>query len=90
MDLSGGPLLQSFAKVYKDMAKEKNPNMDSVSLAKEAITIFDEESDSNKKSTYQQVKNQAEQRKAEKKAKKAKKASTESVTSTSVTSVSSE
>ena len=89
MKLPGGPLLQTFAKTYKDKIKKNNPNMDSVTQAKEAIKLFDADSDSSRKSTYEQSKKNLAERKVAKKAQKAEKLSKESASSvTSVTSVS--
>ena len=79
MDIPGGPQLQVFAKMYKDVIKNKNPDMNSIDQSAEAIKLFDKDSESNKKEKYAKAKDLLAEKKKTKKAKKAKKAKKESV-----------
>jgi len=73
MGIPGGPLAQTFAKIYRDMAKDKNPDLDSIALAKAATALFDKDNDANRKKLYEQAKKNLAARREETKEKKAAK-----------------
>lgn len=55
MGVKGGPALQVFAKMYKDEAKEMNPDKSSIELTKDAQKLFDKDSKDERQKKYQQA-----------------------------------
>ena len=55
MGVKGGPTLQVFAKMYKDVAKDTNPDKSSLELTKDAQKLFDNDSKEEREMKYQQA-----------------------------------
>lgn len=65
--VKGGPQLQVFAKMYKDLAKAKLPNASSDEQTDEAQKIFDAETKENRNKKYEKAGVELAKKKQEKK-----------------------
>jgi len=73
MGVSGGPPIQVVAKMYKDIAREKNPDADSVELAKLAQKVYTDEKSKSPKKPLERLETAKKQIIAKKATKKASK-----------------
>jgi hypothetical protein len=74
MKVPGGPPIQVVAKMYKDIARDNNPNSDSIELAKLARKVYENEKNKSPKKPAERLETAKKQIIAKKAAKKAKKA----------------